>query len=272
MRLSRWIWLLSAAILAFNVVLVIVHPEGKYFVLAASDILPVVCSVLAIVGTAAAFRRFKTHDEAKPAWLLLLIGVIAFSAAEVLYGFQELILGVDMNENYPNVADIFWVFGYLPFLAGLALFLRSYVKSGFTFGNWKPALLPAAAAFVAAIVLMVAYVFLPISADAGASGIEKFVYNFYPAADMVLLAPALLLVYITSRFGRGGLAFPWFCVALGLILFTLSDIAFSIASWQGNYEYGGVTDLGWNAAYLAIALGGIFQREVMVLFGKEARR
>jgi hypothetical protein len=268
MKLSKFMLAMLATIAVFNLACIIFQFGGAGAQLWVSDTLPVISALLAIIGVGSAFASLKSFDAAKVSWLLILLGVACFFAAETIYGIEELILGMDMDSSYPSLADLFWMIGYLPLLAGLALFIVAYVRGGLSFGRWAPALVPAGLAYLACAAAVVAFVFAPIQADAETGGLSKFAYCFYPAGDLCLLAPSIILVYLTGQFGRGKFSLPWKLIALGLACFSISDIAYTVLDWQGLYSGGGVTDLGWNLAYLFIALGGASQRSLIQSMGK----
>lgn len=270
MKSFRFILVSLFAVSVLDLAFIVLKPGGEFLQTAVSDLLPVFCSVLSIIGLLAAFRGLRAWDAAKAAWLLLLSGVALYAAAEGLYAFQELVLGI--ADPYPSWADLFWVLGYLPFLAGLAIFLRAYQGSGLALGNWKPVLIPAAAAFAAIIALTSVFVFAPISADTKTSGAAKFLYYYYPLADLAQLALVIVILYLAAQFGPGSFSLPWKLIGLGLFFFAASDIAYSVLDWQGAYAAGNATDLGWNLAYLLLGLGGARERRVIASIGEGGGR
>jgi diguanylate cyclase len=270
MKTFRFILISLVAVCCLDLVFIVFKPGNEFVQTAVSDLLPVFCSILSIVGLATAFRGLKAWDAAKAAWLLLLCGVVLYAVAEALYGFQELFL--DIKDPSASWADLFWVSGYLPFLAGLVIFLLSYRGSGLAFGDWKPVLIPALIAFVAIIALVSVFVFVPIQADAETARAAKFLYYYYPLADLAQLALVILILYLAAQFGSGAFSLPWKLIGLGLFCFAASDIAYTILDWQGVYAAGNVTDLGWNLAYLLLGLGGASQRRVLASIGEGGAR
>lgn len=71
------------------------------------------------------------------AWLLILIGIILYFIAELTYAVLELAYGVDMNETFPSLDDIFWCVGNIPMFWGMGMMFIGYKGSGFPMGNTK---------------------------------------------------------------------------------------------------------------------------------------
>jgi uncharacterized membrane protein YhhN len=80
---------------------------------------------------------------------------------------------------------------------------------------------------------------------------------------MFVVIPALILVYITSLFGKGLISMPWRLLALGFICFTAGDLLYSYLSWQDVYGNGNFIDIGWNLGYLLIGMSGAYQKELL---------
>jgi hypothetical protein len=171
-------------------------------------------------------------------------------------------LGVDMDETFPSIADVFWLAGYPPFFAGLTILLVGYVQSGLPLGS-------AFKYIVACVVILgigaflVVQLLVPILADDTLTPLVSFYYMFYPLADLVLLVPATMLVLITSHFGRGRLARPWMYIAVGFLLMGAADILYSYLDWQGLYGPGHAIDIAWNASYCVIGLAGWHQARLV---------
>jgi hypothetical protein len=269
MKIFKFVLISLIAVFAFNLVFIVLRPGGEFLQLVVSDCLPILCSILAVIALAAAFRSLKVWDGAKAAWLLILSGTVCWAIAEATYGFLELVLKTDAS---PSWADFFWIIGYLPFLAGLFLFLHRYLKSGLSFGKWKRVLIPAALAFAACVAFTVIFALIPIQADAETGFLAKFAYSFYPLGDLATLAPVIVLIYLTMQLGKGKFSLPWKLIGVGLLCFAVSDIAYSILDWQGLYTGGGITDLGWNMAYLCVALGGASQRKLVLSLDEGGKR
>jgi hypothetical protein len=137
-----------------------------------------------------------------------------------------------------------------------------YKRSGFPMGNPKVYL----ALFVLYVMLfsIVSYFLLiPIIKDPETKGLQTFFYLFYPIADIFLVVPAAILMYITSLFGKGTISKPWKYLAFGFICFTFADLFYAYLSWGGHYGSGNFIDVAWHLGYLLIGFSGLHQKELV---------
>ncbi|MDD5066617.1 MAG: hypothetical protein PHF84_06175 [bacterium] len=263
MKISKFIWTLTISIVLINIFLFITRIGGEPVQLITGDLLPVLCSFMAIIGLFSAFTSFKTWDQAKVSWMLLLTGIFSWFIAEAIYFFFEVIKKYNMEELYPSAADVFWLFGYIPLFTGMILLIIGYKKSGLTFGPWKSRLLLIGFLFLIITGGLIIKLLIPIIKDTETPPLGKFVYLFYPIGDLCLLLPVGLLAYITSLFGKGVFSRPWQYITLGFLLFAISDILYSYLSWLSLYKAGSVTDFGWNIGYLLVAIAGFYQNKLV---------
>lgn len=85
------------------------------------------------------------------------------------------------------------------------------------------------------------------SADLTLSSYEVILKNFYPIADALLVATAVVII-IRSGWDRRNLL-----TLIALVAFTLTDILFLVQSAEGSYRFGSMIDSGWLVALLLIA-------------------
>jgi hypothetical protein len=252
----------SAALLAAQILAYIFQPGGKEALAWISDLFPVLFGAVAVAGMWSGVSCFKTTDKTKIAWILLLAGVILNAAAEVAYAGIELLAGLDMNEIFPSLADLFWISGYVPLLIGLLILMTGYRASGLPMGSWiKYALTALFLSAVAAVVVI--WVIVPIASDPEAGFLSMFVSAYYPIADIVLLAPALALILVGLQFQNGRIIAPWILLTAAFIFWCFSDILYSILVWQDLYGSGNYIDLGWSVSYLLLGAAGLTQRGLM---------
>ncbi len=262
MKRTTQLWIFTAVIMLFNLIIFLTKVGGERLLLYVSDLLPVLCAIVAIVFLYRAYKQFKEFDYAKTSWLLTLIGIVLFFLGESIYAILEIGLGSDMNENFPSIADYVWCAGYIPLFAGMALMFYGYKKGGFPMGNTKMyGFLSVVIAIIAFAVIV--FLLIPIIKDEETDLLSKVFYLYYPVGDVLLVIPALILMYITSLFGRSTISMPWRLLALGYICFTVADLLYSYLSWQDLYGSGNPIDLAWNFGYLSIALAGLYQMELM---------
>lgn len=264
MKKSTKLWILIAILLTLNLIFYLAVP-GEITLKIVGNILPVLCSGIAIFYLYLAIKRFNDKDYSRTAWLMIMVGIICDFIAESIYGSMESIFKMDMNANYPSVADFFWCLGYIPTFIGLAMMFLGFKKSGLPLGNKKIHIVISALIITISIIVFY-YVLLPMIKDQNTSLLQKFFYLYYPIGDIFVVIPAIILVYITSLFGSGKLSKPWKYLAFGFICFAAADLVFSYLSWQGKYATGNLIDVAWHTGYLLISLSGIYQVELIDSF------
>lgn len=262
MKRITQLWIITALIMLFNLVVYLTKVGGDAFILYVSDLLPVFCALVALYYLYKVYRSFTHFDFVKSAWMLTFLGVLLYFFGELLYGFFEIGLGYDMNEYFPGLPDYAWCAGYIPLFIGMGLMFCGYKRGGFPMG--KPVIYVVISAFIASILLAVTiYLLIPIILDTETDLVDKIFYLYYPLGDMFLVIPAVLLMYITSLFGKSVLSRPWRFLAIGYICFTAADLLYSYLSWQDLYGNGNLIDLAWNFGYLSIAIAAAYQVELL---------
>jgi hypothetical protein len=265
MKKIKALWIFSIGFILVNIIVYATRIGGEDFLKIFSDILPIICSLIASICLFQASQSFKRFDFAKLAWLLLFIGVTLNFTAEALYSFFEIILKKDMNELFPFIPDYFWCAGYIPLFIGLMIMFFGYKNSGFPMGNTKLYFILSIALLVG-LSAVIYYYLIPIIQDPETDTLAKIFYLYYPIGDIFCVIPSLILIYITSLFGAGKISRPWKYLALGFICFTLGDLTYSYLSWKDLYGSGNFIDLSWHIGYLLIALAGLYQKDLIESF------
>ncbi|HNX65578.1 MAG TPA: hypothetical protein PKH02_01775 [Bacteroidales bacterium] len=265
MKKSKRLWIFLCILTFINLVFYLTRPGGDKMLLYVSDLLPVICSGICVFCLVKTVKKFQEWDFTKTSWLMIHTGIALYFIAEITYGVLEVFEIVDMDVAFPTIADYIWAIGYIPIVVGLLMMFTGYLKSGLPMGHTK---LYCCVAPLVLILLSVVFYFLliPIFRDPESSGLVKFFYIFYPVADLFIVIPAVLLMYITHLFGRGIISKPWKYLAFGFMLFTVGDLLYAYLDWMGKYESGNLIDLGWNVGYLLIALAAVYQTELLESF------
>lgn len=236
---------------------------GDEVIKIAGGLCPIILSFFATLILSFTVQRFKTWDSARLTWFLLLLGTATFCTGECIYFFLEVIQGVNPDELYPSVADIFWCSAYIFFLAGMLNMITGYFKSGLPLEKWKQNLIPSGIVFIAIVGIMYKFLLQPIALDEETGSLEKFLYFFYPISDLLMILPAFFLIYITRLFGKGMLSKPWRVLALGFLIMAVADMSYSYLDWQDLYKTGNFIDMLWDVSYWLIGLSGFYQIEIM---------
>lgn len=85
------------------------------------------------------------------------------------------------------------------------------------------------------------------SAELQISGYEAILQNFYPIADVLLVATALVIIVRSGLDRRNALTL------IALLTFTVTDLLFLVQSASGSYRFGSLLDSGWLIAIMLIA-------------------
>lgn len=221
------VWLLAALLLiAIPAAYRLSHLWfGLRGVLWFSNLAPIVGALAAVVILAVRVTAYRDQDLWF--WRLLLLAFSGWLAAEVLWTYYELWLGIEIP--YPSPADTVWLLAYLPLLAALWMRLESIRFH-----------LPPSRLIGLLIVLLptIGFLFLMIvvpilTAPAGERPLEKIYSLLYPIMDLIVLSLVLLMAY----FYRSGLhAGTWLLILSGMILMVLVDLLFVYATWHGLYD------------------------------------
>lgn len=262
MKKSKGLLLFTGVLLLINIFIYTTRIGGEVVLQYFSDGLPIICSLIASLCLFSAVKEFKKFDQTRIFWLLFLIGIIMYFIAETIYAVLEIGYGMDMNENYPSIADYFWCGAYIPMFIGLMMMMRGYNRSGFPMGKSSVRFLLSVVILVISSIVII-FILVPIIQDEETSFLAKFFYLFYPSADVLIVIPVILLLYITSLFGKGTISTPWKYLAFGFISFSIADLLYSYLGWIDQYENGNLIDLAWNFGYLAIGIAGLKQKELL---------
>jgi hypothetical protein len=254
-RIKKY-WIILAVIVLINVLGYLTLKGNALLYLC--DGLPVVCSLIAIVGIYYLLKGFKVYDFTKTAWLLILIGLIFDCIAESIYSFLEIFLNYNMNEHFPSYADYFWLIAYIFFFISLIIMLTGYLKSGLPLGNIRRYIL-LIIILTGVVIVIVDFILIPIIKDSETALSTKIVSLFYPMADTIVVCLAAILMLIINQFKNKLISMPWRILALGYIFFGISDLVYSYLSWKGVYGDGNMIDLGWNCGYLLLGVSGFYQ-------------
>lgn len=87
------------------------------------------------------------------------------------------------------------------------------------------------------------------NSELGTSDYEMILKNFYPIADVLLVATVLVIII------RSGLDTRNLIMLLALGLFAFVDVLFLIQSSDGSYRFGSIIDSGWLIAVILLAEG-----------------
>lgn len=215
--------------------------------------------LLAFLAASANVRRFERSNPARLPWLLLAAGLGVYGLGQAVLVYYQLVLAVPVP--FPSVADPFFVLSMILLFSALVAFLRAFRMAGYLgISSGRLAL----RATVATVALGAAAIWaLAPVASVAAPPTERLLNLLYPALDVLLLVPTVLLVAAAWRFVGGRLAWLWGSLLLGFLLLAAGDVLFAYFSameWSGLDP---VVDLLFVGAYLLIARGTLYQAELL---------
>jgi len=256
--LSRRILYSRLAVLVVLVLFLVAYiwqPGGTRALTFFSDAVCLTAAALAAILAFVASARFDRGVTQRRTWLLVGAGMAIWTVAELLWMCFE--IGAGDEVPYPSLADVIWAIGYAPLILGIYL---GYRGLGVRL-RWSHRLL-VTLAYAALLAGLAFWLLKPMfGGPAAASLAESFIGSYYLVGDLTLafIASLSLIVVWDGLIGR-----PWLSITLGMLLFAISDSAFSYADWAGFYAVGGnwesaVIDVAYLAAYLLVALGAYRQ-------------
>jgi two-component system, cell cycle sensor histidine kinase and response regulator CckA len=172
---------------------------------------------------------------------------IAFSVAAAgwTWGFLSwaALYGDDPSPPYPSLSDLGWLVFQPMMILGIGLLLRSERLRANT-NAWLDAAIPAFA-----VGALASQILLPNVSTSGEDLFGKLTLLAYPALDVVLIAVAMLALAL-RKWEAGA---RWDLLLVVVFTSALGDMLWSFQVASGEHQAGGVADLPWLVAAVAIA-------------------
>ena len=200
----------------------------------------------AAVATAGCLRAgLRDQGSTRRFWLLLAGAAAAWTFGEGVWAVYDLVLGGPVP--VPSYADI----GYLGAIPLAVAALLSHPVSPGKAGKRLRESIDGAALATAVLFLGWTFVLGPIWQQNDMRTLAGVVTVGYPFGDIVILFLIIRSLVHLKRGDRGAIA--W--VLVGLLAMSLSDSGYTYLTTVRGYSTGNLIDVGWVAAYLALALG-----------------
>lgn len=212
-----------------------------------TDIISIAGSVLAAASMYLVARHSK--GRSKRAWKILALALMINAFGELAWAVIEVIFHED---PFPSIADIGYLAFYPLFAAGILLMPETPLSNR----EKSKILLDVAIVAVSAILLFWVFLIAPIVVSAKAVTLELAVSVAYPVMDLILF---LALVELLFRKLDSMMRSPAFILALGMIVFVISDAIFTIQTERGTFVSGSLFDVGWLITYMLIGIAGVIQ-------------
>jgi two-component system cell cycle response regulator len=198
---------------------------------------------LLLAGAAFCLWRAASTREDRAAWLVIGLGVVAWTGADVVWTAAY---ADDPGAPYPSAADLLWLVYYPAACVTLILLVRSRVASVRS-SLWLDGLIGA----MTTAALASAVVYGPV-VHAGAGELSPAVLTSlaYPVGDLMLLGMGVAILGLLGwRPGRA-----WVLLVLGLALSAVADGIYLVQTAEGTYADGRLLDALWPASSLLIGL------------------
>ncbi len=238
------------------------EPAAQLALVNLAEPLALALSALMVFWTA---RHFAPGEPLRRQWMPIGAGLLAFALGDLLYAAVELASGAPPAS--PGLVELLYALFYPLVCAGILQAALGYRRM------LRLAPLVAVAASVGVLLLAAAAVpFLRAAPSAlSASRESLWVDLLFAVADVAfVVVPAVLVLLIAAKMRGARLAMPWVAVALGGVVFAISDMWFLYQQWAGTYRGGAVTDLGWMVGGVLIATGASLAADVNLVRRREA--
>jgi hypothetical protein len=221
----------------------------------------VVKLVYLLAGSAFAFAcrdRLEADNPARPAWLLLSVGVLSMFAGQLCLAPYQVVRG---ETPFPSVGDIYFVLAYPFLIAAFLVFLNAYREAGLPIGS-----VAERAGIVAGVGVVALFVALPILSPVAATGgtlLERILSIAYPALDLLLLVPLALLLRIALRLRGSHAGDVWALLLGGFVVLCVADIFFAYFQSLGQAHLDPFVHASFVLAYGLIAGGAHRQLQLL---------
>ena len=198
-----------------------------------------------LVAAASILARCLPRSRERTAWVLVALALILWGAGDLWYSVW---LWTADPMPFPSVADVLWLGFYPCAVAALLLLIRSRRGGDASRVSW----LDGAIGGLGIAAAGAAVVFAPIVEATGGSALAVATNLAYPLGDLLLVALVIGLVCpADARVDR-----TWAALALGFIVFGVTDSVYLFQIAEGTYDIGTILDAGWvlGAAVLALAV------------------
>jgi len=221
------ILLLTLASMA--VILVIANLIGKDTTSAVSLTLYFPVTISLVTVSVILSKRFGLKGSHGSAWLLFTIFAILWFIAERISLYYNLTLG---EELFPSIADAFWLAGY-PFLF---VFMLYYLKPMKEMVDNKILFF----ALLTSAIVLIFTLYLTYSQNDISDPFPFAVAIAYPIGDAIILAPAMCGMLL---FFGGKVNFLWSLMCVAIVIETVADTGYLLATLNGSYYQGHLVDV-----------------------------
>lgn len=217
-----------------------------------TDVAAVVFDVLAFAMVTLAAFRYRADNPLRHIWAMIAIGLGLYAIGDAVWTALD-IQSSFTDVPYPSLAEAFYVVAYLFIAYGLAKTTTAFARSA----HARMQLTVAVVTTLVATAVAVMAVSLPVALDPAESLAVRALAVYYPVADLALLfGPSLFIMLAAHTIKQMNSIRQWMVLSLGLLIWSVADIAFIWADQAGGYFAGHPSDFGWMLSLLTLGIAG----------------
>ena len=225
------------------------------------------------------------YSTTRTLFISLAVGLILWFAAEVIWAYYQVWLGID--NPFPSIADALWLIGYGFFIYHLYKVFNSIgIRTGATAArthNYKHlltsviVLVVIASSYIASI-----FIFATSSSNNPFNGQphkNNYIIGFlisiaYPILDAIMLVPAVTILWSLRRVDPTST--HWILISTFIIMVTIGDIGFGYSEVIINQEIAQkqlwIWDTFYNAGYICIAAALLWYNKFSIVIPLAANK
>lgn len=240
-----WILLLVACPIIYF------HDGSQQSVLIFGNIAKIFSLFVAGLSLTFTTNAYTPGEPAKRAWTFLAAGAWIWLFAQLIFAHYKIVLGINV---FPNLADLFFVLGYLPLFGGLIVLIFDFRSTGLPMGG-RTSYIVQSLVLLAIYILMFFAWLKPLLLN-NDEPVTKFLNFGYPTVDFLLVCVTSVLVRISWVLRGGSLAKAYIALGMSFILTGVGDLIFA-------YRPVPAIDMFFFSAYFVLGLAGFYQLRML---------
>lgn len=196
-------------------------------------------------------NAYTPGESAKRAWTFLASGAWMWLFAQLIFAHYKIVLNINI---YPNLADLFFVLGYIPLFAGLIVLIFDFRSTGLPMGGRTSYIVQGL--ILLAIYTAMFFAWLKPLLLNNDEPVTKFLNFGYPTVDFLLVCVTSVLVRISWVLRGGSLAKAYIALGVSFFLTGVGDLIFA-------YRPIPAIDMFFFSAYFVLGLAGFYQLRML---------
>ena len=249
-RMQVGLFVLAVLLIAFSLGPFIWIESDETRVVFSDLLLPTYNALATAALFYAAWHSRTVSKRLATAWLVIAIGQLSYTFADISWSVIELVLKLD---PFPSIADVFYLAFYPLFLIGVLLLPFS---SRSCRDRLKVILEIMIVLFSAGLYLW-NFIVEPIITQTGSEDFWLLAFTMaYPLFDMLLLLAILVLMFRRSEQVH---PVSISLMTVGMLVSIVVDTFFSVLILEGTYETGIFLDFGYPLSNICFGMAGLVQ-------------